>query len=155
MAEASGAPPQLRPGMQISVLHGFNVKGGKRYDAATFKTNDGWWLHPDSERRWYTATVIGHDEGSAFHLVLERGDSDVDKDRRELLVLHPDEYVQASSGTSGWMSWCVGRPWRGYHSFAQDEVLYVVPRPARETTPVADRDRPSWMGSMLGTTLAS
>ena len=71
--------------------------------------------------------------------MLERGGSDADTDRRDLLVFHPDEHVQASSGTSDWMSWCVGRPWRGYQSFAQEEVLEVVPRPARETTP-------SWMG---------
>ena len=73
LAEASGAPPQLRPGMQVSVLHGFNVKGEKRYDAATFRTNDGWYQYPDSARRWYTATVVAHGEGCAWRLGCRQG----------------------------------------------------------------------------------
>ena len=152
-AVANGGPPQLEPGMQVSVLYGFNEKTGVRYSAADFTTNDGRARHPDSARRWYTATVVAHDEGQAFHIVLAHGDDGTDKDRHDLLVLHPDEYVQKSSGTNAWMSWCVGRPWRGYKSFAQSEELDTVPRPARETTPVADRGRPSWAGSMLGAAL--
>ena len=59
--------------MQISVIHGFNAQTGRRYDATRFTTNDGRIQYPHSARRWYTATVVAHDEDHAFHVVLERG----------------------------------------------------------------------------------
>ena len=107
-AGAGDAAPRLRPGMQVSVIHGFNAQAERRYDAARFRTNDGEFRYPKAARRWYTATVVAHDADYAFHIVLERGDSGTDKDRREQLVFHPAEYVLPSSGTKAWMSWCVG-----------------------------------------------
>ena len=124
-----------------------------RYDAARFRTLDGAFKYPKSARRWYTGTVVAHDKYHAFHFVLDKTDSRLDKDRRELIVFHPKEFVEASSGTTAWMSWCVGRPWRGYQAFERDEELDEVPRPSRETTPLADRAQPSFRGSMLGESL--
>ena len=76
----------------------------------------GYLCYPESARRWYTGTVVAHDKYHAFHFVLDKTDSRLDKDRRELIVFHPKEFVEASSGTTAWMSWCVGRPWRGYQA---------------------------------------